>query len=107
MEKGFKNLQQAHRAAQKKNSTSDTHYDSGISFSEDEADDHHSEMPSIPEENIPQQQHHSQQQNPVPPPNFVDRQSSFPQNIPQNGLAIPSIASMLSPYPSCNNRIRK
>ena len=83
MEKGLKNLTQAYRSAQKKleNGTYHDHDDSGVGISdlEEEQEDHHvdmSSMPAIPEAHYP-------------------TYSSYPTHSHQP--RVPSIQSMLHP----------
>ncbi|KAF2132297.1 hypothetical protein P153DRAFT_354921 [Dothidotthia symphoricarpi CBS 119687] len=79
MEKGFKNLQQAHRSAQKKQGITYTDHcgDSGIGISDldEESEDIHADNPTASET------HYNQ----------------FPESYPQNQQRVPSIQSMLHP----------
>lgn len=79
MEKGFKNLQQAHRSAQKKQGITyhDHCGDSGIGISDldEESEDNHTDMPSMSEAHY----------------------TEYAEDYPPNQQRVPSIQSMLHP----------
>ncbi|KAF1833816.1 hypothetical protein BDW02DRAFT_361206 [Decorospora gaudefroyi] len=82
MEKGLKNLNQAYRSAQKKleNGTYHDHEDSGIGISdlEEEQEDHHVDMPTMP--TLPENHY-----------------ATYPGGYPSQQQRVPSIQSMLHP----------
>ncbi|KAF2007362.1 hypothetical protein P154DRAFT_118354 [Amniculicola lignicola CBS 123094] len=90
MEKGLKNLAQAHRSAQKKQGTYDGHDDSGIGISDQEegSEVHHTELQDIQETAFPYQGGMG---------GFTMQQP--PTNLHQQQQRVPSIHNLLGQYP--------